>query len=87
MLFKNQKDGKISCDLHREFVMKDIKGYKENGCNILTLELLTEGWSCCQPVLMYLHKGGVIEATCYPGLCISPAFRWESGTIDSDHIT
>ena len=31
MFFKNQKDGKMPSDLHRELATKDIKGYKENG--------------------------------------------------------
>ena len=60
MFFRNQKDGKIPSDFHRELVMKDIKGYKENGYKILTVKLTPEGWSRCQPVLMYLHEEGLL---------------------------
>ena len=52
--------------LYRELAMKDIKGYKENGCKIPTIELSPEGWNCCQPILVYLHKGGRLQK--FPGV-------------------
>ena len=61
MFFKNQKDGKMPGDLHKELSMKDVKGYKENVCKILTVELSPEGWNRCQPIFIYLHEGGGLQ--------------------------
>ena len=51
----------MSSDLHRDLAIKDTKGYKENGCKIRMMELMLEGWSRWQPVLMHLHKGGLLQ--------------------------